>query len=127
MAQQNALIQEALDQSYLWRLWSSWRNGMPEKPVRNVIGAKVAEAAQAAAQPVTGFPIPEEMKPMGLIPKMLIGATMLGGAGVAGGAIHHLVTKDEPPAVVETEEPKDGDLLKYLRQQGYHVPPEAKR
>lgn len=36
--QQNALLQEALDQSWLWRTWSAFKHGLPAPaPPRNVI------------------------------------------------------------------------------------------
>lgn len=137
MAQQDALIQEALDQSFLWRLWASWKNGMPEKPHRNVIGGAKPAAEKPAAPAVSpgiAAIAAEPMRPMHIVPKLLIGATMLGGAGVLGGALNAMLTNRENPSpIVQEQEQKetaqpDGDLLRYLRQQGYHVPPvESKR
>lgn len=121
--QQNAVLQEVLDQSYIYRQQAALRNGLPDRPVRNLIDkakAALAPPVQQAAQQASGF-----VKPL------VLGAALVsGGAGLAYLAGDRVATNANNATNIQlpedaAPEPKSGSLLRWLRDNGYNLPPTA--
>lgn len=132
--ERRALLQETLDLSHQHRERMAIRHGMGGPPPRNVIGDQATHTTireQAMPQPTaqtTAQPTTQPPTNMPLWKKAAIAATALGaGAGGALGA-QQLVGNwlDRPAAIVEVDqasEPPSGELLPWLRGQGYNLPP----
>jgi hypothetical protein len=135
-------LQERLRISRLFRQNFCRKHGLTypdaEEPVNVNINVKT-EPPPAAPKPTTAEtrpePKPVESKPVEPKPETkaepwwkryavpLAAAAVLGGTGLGtiGGVL--ATRKPDPPAVVKpVERPKDGSLLQYLQDEGYHVP-----
>jgi hypothetical protein len=141
--QQNAFLQEHLDQSHMFREYGHLKNGIGDVPVRNVI----KEPAPKPVPPVPQIPTNTSERivekttvtesPTSLVKNLLMGGALLaGGLGTGIGAMSMFGHDTPAPIVIETQpgqqpvaptpaiDPKYGDLLKYLRENGYNLPPQ---
>lgn len=133
---QKAVLQEALDLSHQFRENSALRNGLPTRPPRNVIHDEPPAQAQPivklmrrpkAAAAATGVVtrVPGWIK--GAAVTSLVGLSGLGGiiaATLAGGdGQDGRDGRDAtaPPAAGDN----GGDLLYWLKREGYDLPPRA--
>lgn len=140
--QQNAVLQEALDQSHQFRQTAALRNGLPIVPPRNVIGDTTAELLKLAVdelrkkptdttqvemvKPPPAVATPElPVEPSKLLPWLKRAAVLVGLSGAAGGAVAVDRWFNSHETVIEQPTSPDptGDILKHLREQGYHLPP----
>lgn len=142
-AQQNAVLQEALDQSNQFRQNQSLRYGLVPPP-RNVIGEEQQPPPQPAAtvniedyrnsvidrlidkvgQTVTNtttLPAPSALTDVAK--KALLYAGLAAGGAGAGGLIGAMMAQPNAPAPVVVESEATGDLIQYLHENGYDRPP----
>lgn len=119
--QQNAILQEVLDQSYIYRQQAALRNGLPERPVRNLIDKAKAAFAQPVQQVIE--------KSGGFVKPLLLGAALVGGGAGLGYLAQDSLSQHETNIQLPQEphmpatEPKTGSLLRWLRDNGYNLPP----
>ena len=142
-AAQTAFMQEQLDLSHQFRANSAMRNGIPNIPPRNVINgdAFVPPAPKPAPPPApqivklmrkrpepTRQPVPSSV-PMWAKAALVTSTLTIGGIG--GALISGMGQQAEPPsaqfpsdtiAAPAVNGPADGDLLRWLRSQGYDRP-----
>jgi len=143
---QKAVLQEALDLSHQFRENSALRNGLPTRPPRNVIHDEPPAQAQpivklmrrpkaAAAAPVAAVQDVITQQVVTRVPGWIKGAavTSLVGLSGLGGIIAATLAGGDgqdgrdgrdataPPAVVDN----GGDLLYWLKREGYDLPPRA--
>lgn len=151
--QQNAVLQEVLDQGWWWRMWAALKHGLPTPPPRNVIKedatpqptasavesltrtetlASTSESqVQALAEPVS-----KAVDALGRVsvtvddPKMpgwLKAALVTFGMGATGalgaGSAIMLSSNSTGPSQQVVVQPQDGALIPWLRDQGYNLPP----
>lgn len=143
MSQQTAVLQEVLDQAHLYKQNASLKNGLPSMPVRNVVTDEprvVEKIVEKPVEKVVEKPVEKIVdrvvtqtveKERSWLKDSLVGAA-IGTLGLGGGVgLAALLMGrgepskvEQPPAVVAPNESKNyGDLLKYLRDNGYNLPP----
>lgn len=142
-AERRAVLQEGLDQAYWYRAWAALKHGLPSNPGRNVIGdepqpeiipipyldkqtvSELSSKISTATPPV----VPQGPSIGSRIVAGVVGASLLAGGAGAGGLAAWLASRETPapPAVVSPVEagPVYGDLLQWLDQEGYNLPPSA--
>lgn len=134
---QAAVAQEVLDQSQLWRTMVAKNQGIPFAPQpRNLVKDLPGDAAPATVpfpQTVTiNNPPAEKAAGLGWLAKSAIGAALVGGglgagsgALVVGKAIYDRLTPAAAVAPVDESpvDPATGDLLQWLRENGFNLPP----
>ena len=140
-AERKAFMQEALDLSHWYRSWATLKHGLPDKQNRNSIGdepqpeiipipyidkqtvSELSSKIATATPPV----VPQGPSIGSRIAAGVIGASLLAGGAGAGGLAAWLASKDKassPPVVAPTATgPVYGDLLQWLDQEGYNLPP----
>lgn len=131
--QQTAVLQEALDQSWWLRKWAALKHGMPDVQPRNVIKEaplpqKIVEAVKPVVERVAApasAPAPTVAPRKSSPWKAVALGTLLTVGGGAGGAFVASALKPAAPPVEQQATDQYGDLLLYLRENGYHVPPEV--
>lgn len=146
LQQQDALVQEVLDQNHLYKENAALKNGLPTPPRRNVLSSPPLPKPELVSPPpqppvntsteriVEKTTVTES--PNGLVKNLLLGGALLsGGIGTGIGAAT-LFSRDATPIVIESKpdsppiaptqpvDPKYGDLLQYLRENGYNLPPQ---
>lgn len=135
-AERKAVLQEALDQSFIYRAFATIRNGLPNAPTRNVIG-DMPEPPPIPSLPEKKNTVSVSSETVrtnnSIAPSLgsriaagLVGASLLAGGTAAGGLATWLASSgaDKPPAVTPTDPPPQyGDLLMWLDQEGYNLPP----
>lgn len=136
--QQNALLQEGLDQSWWWRTWASIKHGLPNSPPRNVIeqpkaAPTIVEPVKKIAETVTSTitsTATQVSAPVKSAPwKAIALGSLLTVGGGAGGAYLTNWLNEKPAPIVSpatSDGETTGDLLLYLRENAYHLPPETK-
>lgn len=147
LQQQDALVQEVLDHNHLYKENAALKNGLPTPPRRNVLSSpplpKQEPAPAPPPQPANTLTerIVEKTtvteNPSSLVKNLLLGGALLsGGIGTGIGAAMLLSRDTQAPVVMESQpdatpvdpsptvDPKYGDLLKYLRENGYNLPPQ---
>ena len=108
-------------------------NGMPiepDEPAKVDVNVRVdqppgsaAAASGTAAAPAAERPATPRRPGWGKT-AALVAASLLSGLGIGGGALtlaQQLFHREQPPATVE-QPPREGSLLQYLEDQGYHLP-----
>jgi hypothetical protein len=138
--QQNAVIQEFLDQNYVWRKFVAMKHaliGPPETrnviqdepmtiPIADKVETNVSEVVKKtatqfvdAAAPVVGAAVAPVKA--GLLTKLAIGLALpiVGAGGFA--AVQSIVNR--PAAVMQPAAVPDGALIPWLRDNGYNLPP----
>jgi hypothetical protein len=140
--QQNAVLQEVLDQSYLYKQSAAIKNGLPDRPARNMVNQapepqvieKRVEVEKIVDRPVEKLvtqTIEKETERSWLKDSLVGGAIATLGLG-GGLALSSLLSGVESspapaPAVVAVEpspaQKQYGELLKWLNQNGYNLPP----
>ena len=100
-----AYFQELLDQSWLYRLRTAIRHGIPVVPGRNVIEGARTETPDGVGKPATDQPA----RPSRLA---LAAALALGGIGAAAGI--YSVMRPNQTTIVN----QGGDVLEWLDEEG---------
>lgn len=139
--QQNALLQEGLDQSWFFRQYAALKNGIPTAPLRNVIGTAkptpptkeivyVPKETSSVKETSVTSQVTAEPKKNSLLKTAALMTGLAVGGGAGGAAITNWLYSEpsqqvvvEPPAPLTTD--KYGDLLKYLLENGYNLPPKV--
>lgn len=141
-AERKAFMQEALDLSHWYRSWATLKHGLPDKQTANVIGEEpephvipipyldketVSELASKMTTATATPPvIPQGPSVASRIAAGVLGASLLAGGAGAGGLATWLASRGNqtPPVVAPVEPgPVYGDLLQWLNQEGYNLPP----
>lgn len=145
--ERKAFMQEALDLSHWYRSWATLKHGLPDKQGRNVLPDEPEERPEPQVIPIPYLtektvseltskaatvtpPVVPQVPTIGSrILAGVLGASLLAGGAGAGGLAAWLAGRDNatvPPAVAPIEPgPIYGDLLQWLNQEGYNLPPES--
>lgn len=142
-AERRAFTQEALDLSHWYRSWATLKHGLPDKQNRNTIDETEPEPrvipipylSEKTVSELTSQTAPPPAVPAGpslrsRVVAGLVGASLLAGGTAAGGLATWLASRGEQPAPVVAPVdpgPQYGDLLLWLNQEGYNLPPETAR
>lgn len=122
------LLQHALDVGQVFTDNACLKNGVTRDPRRYVVGQQPDVPAVAAAPPATNATNQQSNWPTWAKNAVIGAAALSAGAGGAG-LVKWFSSKpatEQPPAVIEAA-PKDGSLLQYLQDRGYHLPPEERK
>ncbi len=144
-AERKAVVQECLDLSHWYRSWATLKHGLPDKQHRNSVGdeptpeppqiipipyitEKMADSMKESATTTSAPTVPPAPNWRNRLLAGLLGAGLLAGTGTAAGVAGWLANsggKQAPPAVAPAPPvgPAYGDLLQWLDQEGYNVPP----
>jgi len=138
MNTKEAIVQEALDTSYLYRENAYLKHGVAPKPERNKITEKKIKKLKKAIpiQQNQVIPMPQADKTLSpdfqnslqkLLKKLLIAGTIIGGAGGIGGlsgfVANKMSNKSEERVI---SSPVNGNLMEWLENNGYNLPPADK-
>lgn len=135
-AERAAVTQEVLDQAHLWRTMAAQKHGVPQYPQpRNVVKGEPPMAEPVSIPFPQNVTINNQPAKSSWLTKAALATALIGGtAGVGGGTV--MLGKmvydqlsgggGENVAAVEPAAPNPtGDLLKWLRDNGYNLPPTA--
>ena len=128
--QQDAVVQEYLDQCYTWRQAVALRNGLPFVPERNRVKPsngypkRLVDLIGSNAQELKPVPVAEEREEPPKIPTWIkaLGLIAAGsGLGVGAGYLSSLEGHTgTPTAPVVKEDKRQGNLLHWLDQEGFN-------
>lgn len=143
-AERKAVVQECLDQAHWYRAWATQKHGLPTTPLRNIVGdeptpeppqiipipyitEKMAESIKESTTETATQSTPAAPNWRNRLLAGALGASLLAGTGAAAGVAGWLANSgDKQPAVVAPVTPPGpayGDLLLWLNQEGYNLPP----
>lgn len=107
-----AFLQEVLDASWLYRLGSAMRLGVPFTPARNVIG----EEGQTTERPPQSAGLTAQPTGLNSVAKTALVGGAIALSGLAGAAAAKWLATEQPDNVVV--EQTTGDLLEWLDDKG---------
>ena len=125
--QQNAILQDALDRSWFYKVWAAIKHGLPDAPPRNIIGnAAPNKHISNSSTDISTSKTIDKSNGNSLLKNAAIIIALLTGGTTGGYLANEFINDGNNNTIVPFSpeiDPKYGDLIKYLDENGYNIPP----